>query len=87
MDCVRFEQGQDPRHGGQELISSEGGPTPAGNVIDMIGNTPMPELGKFGAGRRGLFVRYPISVVEDEGRFLGLITRIDLLHYLRRRQK
>jgi cystathionine beta-synthase len=33
----------------------------------------------------GIFDRGLVAIVVDEGRFLGLVTRIDLLNYLRRR--
>jgi cystathionine beta-synthase len=32
-----------------------------------------------------IFERGMVAIVVDEGRFLGLITRIDVLNYLRRR--
>ena len=34
---------------------------------------------------RAVFARDRVAIVEDAGRFVGLITRIDLLNHLRKR--
>jgi cystathionine beta-synthase len=50
----------------------------ASHLVTVAPDAPLPQLIE-------IFKRGMVAIVVDKGEFLGLITRIDLLNWLRRR--